>query len=97
MNGSVKQVGRALTQLHSISERRYHGDYGACDILIDLERDMSRAELTTQQLAAINLVYFEDKDQKEAAVLLDISQQRISSLVRTSVQKIARLFDEDDD
>lgn len=89
MTNRTKHTRSALAQLHSIDERRFKGDYGACDTLIDLEKAIMRADLTGKQAEAVRLIFVEDKTQSEAGALLGVSQQAIAKHVETALQKIA--------
>lgn len=43
------QARSILRQYHEISSRRYAGDYGACDVLIDFDIAVDKARLTRRQ------------------------------------------------
>lgn len=90
MNRKIKQLERSLRQLHSISERRFtYGDYGACDILMDLERDIKYAKLTERQADCLYMRYVDDLDTSEIAKQFDISVRAVNLHLEASLKKIA--------
>lgn len=54
-----------LRQYYEIEERRFTGDYGACDELMDFHKAIGQARLTKKQAKALTLIYGEDLRQED--------------------------------
>lgn len=96
-NASTKQprsqARSILRQFHEISSRRYAGDYGACDALIDLQTAISRARLTRRQTQAISYVYGDGLTQAEAAERLGVRQNTLSEVLANGERRIDAVYD----
>ncbi|WP_157349623.1 sigma factor-like helix-turn-helix DNA-binding protein [Bacillus sp. EE-W1] len=88
-----KSIDLLLRHLPYMQERRFNGDYAACDILIDLETAISNADLTDRQRQVLRLVYFEDMKQTQVAGLVGVTQQMVALYTRLIPQKIAAVFE----
>ncbi|SDZ51136.1 Sigma-70, region 4 [Evansella caseinilytica] len=90
--GTSSGVRRLLRDYHTLKERRYKGDYVACDILTDLETAISLARLTTRQSETLGLIYFKDFTQKKAAERLGLRQDTISRHEKAAIQKVGAVY-----
>jgi hypothetical protein len=88
-----ESVRLLLSDYHALSNRRFKGDYAACDLLIDLHTAIDRAGLTERQRQALELVYFEDLTQEEAGKRIGVSQQSIDKTLSAAIQKIAEIYE----
>ncbi|WP_447622787.1 sigma factor-like helix-turn-helix DNA-binding protein [Bacillus cereus] len=88
-----KSIDLLLRHLPYMQERRFNGDYTACDILIDLETAISNADLTDRQRQVLRLVYFEDMKQRDVAISLGITAPTVNLYKRLLAQKIAAVFE----
>lgn len=86
-------VKRLLRDYNALTQRRYAGDYAACDILIDLQHAIERAGLTDKQAEALRLVYDEDLTQEMAAERLGVRREAIKRHVKVAEVKIARVYE----
>lgn len=89
MTVKTRHTRSALAQLHALDARRFKGDYGACDALIDLQGAVNRAGLTERQAKALRLVYVDDLSQAVAGERMGVTQQAISVSLSAGIQKIA--------
>lgn len=90
LSGLERHVQNTLANYPIIAERRYaSADYGACDVLMDLDKAISRAELTEQQALVFDLLYNKYRTQVEVSALLNISQPTVFNHNRNAVSKIA--------
>lgn len=87
------QARSILRQFHEISSRRYAGDYGACDALIDLQTAISRARLTRRQAEALTLIYGDGLTQTEAAGLMGVSRRNVTQLLAFGERRIDAVYD----
>lgn len=93
LNRFERHVQNTLTNYVIIAERRYsNADYGACDILMDLEKAISKADLTNIQWEVLRLLYTKYFNQVEVAEHLNISKQMVSRHNSSSIKKIARYY-----
>ncbi|MCR6110064.1 RNA polymerase subunit sigma [Bacillus sp. A301a_S52] len=90
--GTLLGVRRLLRDYHILKERRYAGDYVACDVLTDLATAISLAHLTIRQFQTLKLIYFNDLTQKSAAEQLDLRQDTISRHEKAAIQKVASVY-----
>ena len=90
---NAEGVKRLLRDYNALTQRRFAGDYAACDILIDMEHAINRAGLTTKQIRCIRLLYVDQYTQKEIAEILNVRQTHISRYVTVATTKIARVFE----
>lgn len=90
---SEKFVRETLTRYHSISQRRFDGDFGACDILMDLNNAIEEAGLTHRQLEIMHYVYMLDHPQEETGVRLGVRRQVINEHLMFAIRKIAAACD----
>ncbi|EJV61777.1 hypothetical protein IEO_03072 [Bacillus wiedmannii] len=88
-----KSIDLLLRHLPYMQERRFNGDYAACDILIDLETAVAKADLTDRQRQVLRLVYFEDMKQRDVAISLSITAPTVNLYKRLLAQKIAAVFE----
>lgn len=68
------------------------GDYGAVDVMVDMERAIDLAGLTLKQAQVIYYVCLKGYTQKEVADLLGITQPAISQMLECATAKIADVF-----
>ncbi|BAB04674.1 BH0955 [Halalkalibacterium halodurans C-125] len=90
--GTSLGVRRLLRDYHTLKERRYDGDYVACDVLTDLEIAISLACLTMRQKQTLALIYIKDLTQKTAAEQLGLRQDTISRHEKAAIQKVAAVY-----
>ncbi|QUW39298.1 sigma-70 family RNA polymerase sigma factor [Bacillus cereus] len=88
-----KSIDLLLRHLPYMQERRFNGDYAACDILIDLETAISQADLTDRQRQVLQLVYFEDMKQRDVAISLSITAPTVNLYKRLLAQKVSAVFE----
>lgn len=89
-----KQYAKAvLTNYHTLKERRFVGDVGASDTLIDFEYALVIANLTNRQLEALWLIYDEDLTQKEAGERMGIGQDVVSEHIRKATEEIDEVYE----
>lgn len=89
----AKHVQMSLSNLHRLRERRYsRADYGACDVLLDLEKAIDDAELTDKQAEVIRMLYEKDLTQEDAAKAMGMSQKVISMHNKYAIKKIAKEY-----
>lgn len=89
---TAKGVERLLRDRHKIAARRFVGDYAACDIIIDLNDAIDRADLSRRQTEAITLLYGCGLTQADAATEMDVTRQAVTKFNAEACQKIARVF-----
>lgn len=88
-----KSTARAiLTNIHALRERRYVGDVGAIDTLLDFEKAIQMAKLTTKQKEALRLVYDADLTQKRASELMGVSFQAVSKMIKLAIYNIDEVY-----
>ncbi|PEM65299.1 RNA polymerase subunit sigma-28 [Bacillus pseudomycoides] len=88
-------VMKLLTNYHKVHEARYYtGDFGACDMLLDLEVSMSKLELDELQKQVIALHFYKDLTQAEVANRIGNTQQGVSYVVQTVVKQLAKYMQE---
>lgn len=81
-----------LYHLHYIREMRFtRGDYDASNLLIDFNKSLEEANLTDRQRRVLYYVFFCDMNQRDAAHLLQISQQAVSDHVYSAIARVALL------
>lgn len=90
---SADGVKLLLGDYNALTQRRYDGDYAACDILIDLDTAIERAGLTEKQVQCLRLFYVMQYTQKEIAKMLNVRQTHISRYLTVAATKIARVFE----
>lgn len=89
-----KQYAKAvLTNYHTLKERRYVGDVGASDTLIDFEHALVIANLTNRQLEALRLIYDEDLTQKEACERMGIERSALTEHLRKAIDEIDEVYE----
>lgn len=87
-----------LTDIHSLREKRFQGTdttFLSC-VLIDFERVLAQARLTTRQAQAIWYRYEQDVTQAEVAELMGISQQAVSKHIDNAIAKIVIVAKEEE-
>lgn len=82
-----------LSNYHALRQRRYIGDLGACDTLIDFERAVQKADLTARQEQAISLVYDVGLTQTQAAKIMGISQPNVKAYMNDAIAKIDDVYE----
>lgn len=87
-----KGVEKLLRDRHKIAARRFTGDYAACDIIIDLNEAIDRANLSRRQTETITYLYGCDMTQAEAADEMAVTQQAVAKFNAEACRKIARVF-----
>ncbi|NYV67580.1 DUF134 domain-containing protein [Bacillus sp. Gen3] len=90
---SADGVKLLLGDYNALTQRRYAGDYAACDILIDLETAIERAGLTDRQREALRLVFVGEYTQVETAQALGVSKQTVNRLIAVAAAKVARVYE----
>ena len=89
-----KSVARAiLTNIHALRERRYVGDVGAIDTLLDFETAVKHAKLTERQSEAIRLKYDVGLTQKEAAQVMGVAPSTLSELISRATNEIDEVYE----
>src|SRR5699024_10837636 len=61
---------------------------------VDLEALLDNAKLTNRQRQAIDLVYFEDMTQEQAAEVMGVTRQAVDLYARNAINKLRRLSNE---
>lgn len=89
---SAANVRILLGDYHALKQRRFAGDYAACDVLIDLERAIELAGLTARQAEALALVYGEDLTHETAGKQLGISRQKVNQHISNAEEAIADIY-----
>ncbi|ASN68082.1 hypothetical protein 8F11_47 [uncultured Caudovirales phage] len=82
-----------LSNLHVLRERRYVGDLGASDTLIDFERALALAKLTKRQSEAIRLHYYDGYKQAKVAEIMKIAQQNVGALLERATDEIDEVYE----
>ncbi|WP_214796495.1 MULTISPECIES: hypothetical protein [unclassified Exiguobacterium] len=91
-------IAELLTSVHEVGERRFfEGDYGACDLLVDLNKAFQEIEMTDKQKYCIYFYYIKDMNQADVVknlrkVGITLSQQGVSINLRNVHQKLAEYF-----
>ena len=75
-----------------MKQRRFAGDYAACDVLIDLERAIELAGLTARQAEALALVYGEDLTQVEAGRRMGLDKRGVNNLLDRAIEAITDVY-----
>lgn len=88
-----ESVRLLLSDYHALSNRRFKGDYAACDVLIDLHTAIERAGLTKRQREVLDYIYFRQYNQTETARELGIKQTHVSRHLAVAESKIARVYE----
>src|SRR5690625_4529836 len=89
----VKHVQMTLSNIHRLRERRYSkADYGASEVLLNLDEPIIDENLTLKQTEVIDLLYERDTTQGDVARLLDISQEAVTKHNKYGINKIARKY-----
>ncbi|WP_438432329.1 sigma factor-like helix-turn-helix DNA-binding protein [Gorillibacterium sp. sgz500922] len=82
-----------LRDFYPIAERRYTGDYAACDLLLDLQDALKEAKLTDRQREVLSLMYGPRQlTQSETALAAGIAQKNVSLHLGAAVARIAHVF-----
>jgi len=84
-NSEAKAI---LANIHALRQRRYVGDLGASDALLDFETAVRNAKLTERQKEALALVYVEDLTQEKAGKRMGVAQHSIAKLLQRSESRI---------
>lgn len=87
-------VRALLRDRANIGELRLRGDMSAADVLIDLDRAITAAEITDRQAMAIALVYGLDLTRGQAAEILGISREAVNQLIWAAAKRIASVYRE---
>ncbi|MCY8048481.1 hypothetical protein MOD91_18330 [Bacillus haynesii] len=93
-------VSKLMYALPYIKESRYYeGDYGACDLIMDLETALENIKLTDSQKRIIELHYGEDLTQTETVRRMaeegfEITQQGVSDNLKTISRRISKFHGE---
>lgn len=90
---SADGVKLLLGDYNALTQRRYSGDYAACDILIDLDTAIERSGLTDRQREALRLVFVGEYTQVETAQALGVSKQTVNRLIAVATAKVARVYE----
>ena len=88
-----ESVRLLLSDYHALSNRRFKGDYAACDVLIDLHTAIEHAGLTERQREVLEYYHFRQFNQTEIAEALGIKQTHVSRHLAVAESKIARVFE----
>lgn len=89
-------VHALLSEIHQIKVSRfYRGDFAACGLLLDLIIARGKVKLTRRQREALNLVFIQDLTQKEAAKVMNCTQQAVQQHVWAGISRIARQYRKD--
>lgn len=89
-------VNALLSDIHHVkSARFYKGDISACNLLIDLLIATREIKFTPRQLEALYLVFILDFTQREAAQIMNCTQQAVQQFVWGAVRRIARQYSKD--
>ncbi|MFL1672178.1 RNA polymerase subunit sigma [Paenibacillus dendritiformis] len=89
---TAKGVEKLLRDRHKIAARRFTGDYAACDIIIDLNEAIDRANLSRRQTETITYLYGCDLTQAKAAEEMAVTQPAVAKFNAEACRKIARVF-----
>lgn len=94
-------VSKLLDSINEVKELRfYSGDFGACDLILDLEEALEKAPLTDTQRIIIDLYYYEDLTQVETSNHLayyygiEMTQQGVNSHLKTIHKRLAKYYEE---
>jgi hypothetical protein len=93
-------VSKLFYALPHVKELRFFaGDYGACDLVIDLEKALQHIKLTDTQRRIIEIHYFQDLTQAETVKKLEeegysITQQGVSDNLKTINRRISKFHGE---
>jgi hypothetical protein len=93
-------VSKLMYALPYVKEGRYlSGDYGACDLIMDLENALSNIRLTDSQRRIIELHYDLDLTQVETVKRMnaegfEITQQGVSDNLKTINRRISKFHGE---
>src|SRR5690625_2474870 len=91
---SPSGVRSLLRDRHYIGSLREKGDMDAADILIDLDRAITEANITNRQAMAIAYVYGMDVTRGAAAAELGVSRQAVNGLIWAASKRIAAVYRE---
>lgn len=86
------QAAALLQNCHYISSRRFSGDYGACDTLIDLSRAIWQARLTDRQREVVTCIYEGNMTQSEAARAMNVSQEAVHKTLTAAHRRINLVY-----
>jgi len=89
-NSEAKAI---LANIHALRQRRYVGDLGASDALLDFETAVRNAKLTERQKEALALVYGEDLTQEKAGKRMGTTRDVVSRTVSRAERKIDITYD----
>ncbi|WP_052363634.1 sigma factor-like helix-turn-helix DNA-binding protein [Geomicrobium sp. JCM 19037] len=81
-----------LGDYHALQLRKASGDYAACDILIDLETAIARAQLSPRQAEALHYVYLRDLTLVDAGAKMGANYRRVHDFTEGAVRKIAEVY-----
>ena len=93
-------VSKLMYALPYVKEMRFlSGDYGACDLVMDLEEALANIRLTSSQKRIIELHYRQDLTQVETVKRMNaegygITQQGVSDNLKTINRRISRYHGE---
>lgn len=93
-------VSKLMYALPYIKEGRYYaGDFGACDLIMDLETALANIRLTDSQRRIIELHYTQDLTQVETVKRMnaegfEITQQGVSDNLKTINRRISKFHGE---
>jgi predicted DNA-binding protein (UPF0251 family) len=91
-------VTNLLKDVHTLREQRFQGTdttFLSC-VLIDFERLVKRARLTTRQQEAIWFHFELDLTQEETSAAMGISQQAVSKHIDNAIAKIVIVAKEEE-
>ena len=91
------QAAALLQNCQYISSRRFSGDYGACDTLLDLNRAIWLARLTDRQREVVTCIYEGNMTQSEAARAMHVSQEAVNKTLTAAHRRINRVYMQWDD
>ncbi|MEY8748902.1 hypothetical protein [Alkalicoccobacillus gibsonii] len=93
-------VSKLLYALPQVKEMRFfEGDFGACDLVLDLEHALANIKITETQQRIIELHYHQDLTQVTTVAKMQeegytITQQGISDNLRTINRRISKFHKE---
>jgi hypothetical protein len=94
-------VSKLFSNINQVKEMRFFsGDFGACDLIIDLEEALEKAPITDIQRIIIDLYYYKDLTQVETSHRLsydygiEITQQGVNAHLKSIHKRLAKYYEE---
>lgn len=87
-----EQAKAVLQKVHEIDSRRYVGDMGASDIMIDFAAACKLAEISELQREAIALVYIDGLTQQTAADHLGVERSAFAKRIKNGITAIEEVY-----